>query len=310
MQFYFIHALLCDADHHTLVEHLDTLHTLTNAGQTVHLVLLCQTLPPLPENQSVFHCPIDAQAFYSPQMAADHLSTVLPPADDQTWYLFAANHFGSTLCTLFSAKQSLPCMQQVKQLHVTPDGVEFQHDTHAGKVEMHFRSPSAACFSLISAGSRPAPFVPGAPTVTLLSPCPKRTDVQTYTPSMQTIDLSSAPRVWIGGRGMQSAEQFTVFRQFAQSVGALTACTRPAGMNGWHPLDALVGISGVSLSADCCLVVGVSGSSAFLSGIRNCGTIIAINSNPDAEIFRFCDYKLVCSSAELLQALERHISHK
>lgn len=310
MKFFLIHALLDPADQRILFEQLEALHQLAKAGHTVQLVLLCDTLPPLPAELTVLHCPTEPDAFYSPQATAAHLSAVLPPADDQTWYLFPSNLFGSTMCTLFSAHRALPCMQQVYALHPTSDGVEFKHNTHASKIEMTFCSPSSACFSLMPPGTSPAPFSPGHPVVRLLPACPKRTDVQAFTPSAQTVELSSAPLVWVGGRGMQSAEQFTVFRQFARSCHALTACTRPAGMNGWHPLDTLVGISGVTLSADCCLVVGASGSSAFLSGIRNCSTIIAVNSDPDAEIFHFCDYKLVCTSSDLLQALARHISHK
>lgn len=310
MKFFFIHALLCSADQHILTEQLDTMHRLSAQGHTVQLVLLCDTLPSLPDDLTVLHCPTESHAFYSPQAAAAHLSSVLPASDEQSWYIFSSNLFGSTLCTLFSVHRNLPCMQQVSALQAIENTVVFKHTTHAGKIEMTFRSQSSACLSLLPSGTQPTPFAPGQPSVVLLPPCPKRTDIQEYTPSSHTVDLASAPFVWVGGRGMQSSEQFTVFRQFALPCHALTACTRPAGMNGWQPLDTLVGISGATLSADCCLVVGASGSSAFLSGIRNCSTIIAVNSDPDAEIFHFCDYKLVCTTSALLQALERYISHK
>lgn len=306
MKYCFIYALLRPSDALYLPAFVQNAAFLMQNGQETELVLLAPSLPALPGDLRVTLCPTEPDAFYSPQTAAACLTKALSAPQEDTCYLFCGNHFGAALCSFWAANTGLDCMQQVQNIQFADNSLSFLHFSHAGKIELSFPVHTPACLSIVpESAAVPADWTTPA-AVSTLPPCPARTDVISFTPNQDEASLSTADLVWVGGRGMQNIENFALLQQLAAHFDAKVACTRPAGMNGWLSLDLLVGISGANLSAECCLVIGASGSSAFLSGIRSCSTIIAVNSDPNAEIFRNSDYKLVCSSSDFLSALASH----
>lgn len=115
--------------------------------------------------------------------------------------------------------------------------------------------------------------------------------------------LTRAEKVLVLGRGAGGEDNLRRAEQCAQRLGASVGATRAAVMNGWFPPACQVGISGLSLAGRCVLVLGASGAGAFTAGLENCGTVIAVNSDPKAPIFQRSDYGIVCDCGEFLQAL-------
>ena len=79
-------------------------------------------------------------------------------------------------------------------------------------------------------------------------------------------------------------------------------------MNAWAPMERLIGVSGLMLSPKLCIAAGVSGSAAFSAGIKNSGLIVALNTDPEAPIFRLAQVGVVedlhVFLAELQKVLE------
>jgi electron transfer flavoprotein alpha subunit len=131
-------------------------------------------------------------------------------------------------------------------------------------------------------------------------------------PDPRHLDLREAERIVAGGRGVGGPEGFALLQELADLLGAGIGGSRVAVDLGWLPWERQVGQSGRSVAPRLYLACGISGASQHLAGIREAGTIVAINSDRNAPIFSVAqlavtgDWQAVVSAlVERLQALPR-----
>ncbi len=124
-------------------------------------------------------------------------------------------------------------------------------------------------------------------------------------------NLGNAEVVIVGGRGLGSKENFRLIFKLADLLDGEVGATRPAILAGWAGEERLLGQTGKSVKPKLLISVGTSGALQYTAGIQGAETIVAINRDPGAPIFRLADLGLVGDAAAtlslLLQAIRTRI---
>ena len=113
--------------------------------------------------------------------------------------------------------------------------------------------------------------------------------------------VSKAQRVVVAGLGCK--DDLSLPKMLADATGSTFAVSRPLSDKGMAPKNLVIGSTGSSLNAKLAVVVGVSGAAHFTSGLRNVETVVAVNSDPNAEIFKHADYCVVADAAKVVPRL-------
>ena len=117
------------------------------------------------------------------------------------------------------------------------------------------------------------------------------------------VPLPEAELVVSGGRGFKGPENWGILLELADALGAATACSRPVADNEWRPHHEHVGQTGVAISPNLYVAIGISGAIQHLGGVNNSKTIVVINKDPEAPFFKAADYGVVGDLFEVVPRL-------
>jgi electron transfer flavoprotein alpha subunit len=119
------------------------------------------------------------------------------------------------------------------------------------------------------------------------------------------VDITTADFLLSIGRGIGDKEAIAQFEQLAEKMGAVLSVSRPLVDAGWMSNARQVGQSGKTVKATVYLALGISGAVQHLAGMKTCGTIIAVNTDPEAAIFNVAHYGAVADLFDVAEELEK-----
>jgi len=117
------------------------------------------------------------------------------------------------------------------------------------------------------------------------------------------IDLNEAELVVSAGRGLKGPENWGMVEELASVLGAATACSRPVADIGWRPHHEHVGQTGVAISPNLYIAIGISGAIQHLAGVNRSKVIVVINKDPEAPFFKAADYGIVGDAFDVVPKL-------
>lgn len=150
--------------------------------------------------------------------------------------------------------------------------------------------------------------------------------IETFSPDVKPTDLSAivkeivratnkvslpdAEIVVSGGRGLKGPENWGMIEELAGLLGAATACSKPVSDADWRPHSEHVGQTGIAISPNLYIAIGISGAIQHLAGVSSSKVIVVINKDPEAPFFKVADYGIVGDAFEvvpkLIEAIKAH----
>lgn len=150
--------------------------------------------------------------------------------------------------------------------------------------------------------------------ISSFSPAIKPTDltaiVKEIVRATNKVSLPDAEIVVSAGRGMKGPENWGMIEELADLLGAATACSKPVSDADWRPHAEHVGQTGITISPNLYIAIGISGAIQHLAGVSSSKVIVVINKDPEAPFFKVADYGIVGDAFDvvpkLIEALKAH----
>jgi electron transfer flavoprotein alpha subunit len=260
----------------------------------------------------VFVVEHEGLARYNPEAFAATAAERLRAGDYRAAF-FPASAQGRDLAPRTAAALGVSLASDVTDFELQGDAVLARHPGYTGKVILTLRlAGSPALVSLRPGAITPAeqPRTPRVEQATpAIDPASARVSVtETTQRTGARLDLGEAPVIVSGGRGLRAAENFKLVEELADAFGnAAVGATRAVTDDGWRPATDQIGQTGRNVSPDLYVALGISGAIQHLAGMRTSKTIVAINKDKDAPIFKIADYGIVGDLFEIVPRLTEEV---
>ena len=240
-----------------------------------------------------------------------YAATIAALAKNYQAVVFAASAQGKDLAPRVAAKCGVGCATEVTQLAVEGGQIVATRPVYAGKALQKVVLGGAPAIVSV----RPNTFAPiaagktGAAEAAVVPSFTQRVTVKEIkAPTQGSLDVTEAPIVVSGGRGIKDPANFVLLEELAAAFGnAAVGASRAVVDAGWREHSAQVGQTGKTVAPGLYVAVGISGAIQHLAGMRTSKVIVAINKDKDAPIFKVADYGIVGDLFEIVPRLTAEV---
>ncbi|MEX3959017.1 electron transfer flavoprotein subunit alpha/FixB family protein [Trinickia sp. EG282A] len=241
-------------------------------------------------------------------LAENLAAQVIALAKDYSHIFFPATAAGKNTAPRVAAKLDA---SQISDVIAIDSADTFQRPIYAGNVIATVQSPDPIKVATIRTTAFEAAAKEGGNAeleeVAAVADTGLSTFVRREIAANERPDLTAAPVVVSGGRGLGSAESFALLDPLAEKLGAAIGASRAAVDSGYAPNDLQVGQTGKIVAPELYVAVGISGAIQHLAGMKDSKVIVAINKDAEAPIFGVADYGLVADLFEVVPELTKSL---
>ena len=223
--------------------------------------------------------------------------------------VFPYSAHGRDLAPRVAAKLGAPIAADVTSIEAQGDALVVTHPGYTGKVIATLKVAGSPVVLSLRPGAVAPERRAKAGRVEMASPVgdPSASRVvvtELAQGSTTKLDLGEAPVIVSGGRGLKAPENFRLVEELAAAFGnAAVGATRAVTDEGWRPHADQIGQTGRWVQPQLYVAVGISGAIQHIAGMRNSRTIVAINKDKEAPIFKVADYGIVGDALEIVPVL-------
>jgi len=223
--------------------------------------------------------------------------------------IFSASAQGRDLAPRIAAKLRVPLASDVIDVRAEGSAVVVRHPVNTNKVISTLSIAATPALVSVRQGAIPPAANAKAGRVEQLQPAIDPATARVIVKELREgnkgkLDLGEAPVIVAGGRGLKAPENFKLVEDLAAAFGnAAVGATRAVTDEGWRPHADQIGQTGRQVSPQLYVAVGISGAIQHLAGMRTSRTIVAINKDKEAPIFKLADYGIVGDAFEIVPAL-------
>lgn len=245
---------------------------------------------------------------YSPEVVAATAAQLVGARDFRV-AVFSASAQGKDLAPRVAAKLGVSMIADATSLELDGDSLVAQHPVNTGKVVAKVTLTGSPALVTVRPGAIAAAQANRAARVESARPAIDPASARVVPKELiqgntAQLDLGEAPVVVSGGRGLKVPENFKLLEDLAAAFGnAAVGATRAVTDEGWRPHSDQIGQTGRLVSPDLYIAAGISGAIQHLAGMRTSRTIVAINKDREAPIFKIADYGIVGDALEIVPVL-------
>ena len=249
---------------------------------------------------------LPALAQYDPEVWSAAVAQIATEGEASV-ILIGGSRSGREYSPRVAVKLDAPLLEDIISLKATGETLTALRYTYLARVTETIEATGPIVVTI-----KPGVFNPAAPRVEaaeqfdadLNLPTPRLKVTGKTAERSSRISLTEADIVVSGGRGVGSAEGFTQYVEaLADQLGAAIGATRAIVDAGWRPYSEQVGQTGKTVQPKLYIAIGISGAVQHLSGMNKSKTIVAINRDAEAPIFKIADYGIVGDVPQLVPAI-------
>ena len=228
---------------------------------------------------------------------------------DTDLYLFPSDFAGSELCVRFAYRMAGSSLVGVNGMEIGEEKLICRKAVYSNHMQGEFvlrQKPYCISIAKGCAENKPAPDVLRRVISEVdMTQVSEDSFVKSYefTAEVSPSGLEHVGVLMVAGRGVKKQEKAERLEEIAGALGAALGVSRPVAMNGWVPMNRLIGVSGVMAKPELCITAGVSGAAALFAGIEKSKYIIAINTDERASIVKSSDVAIIDDYEKVLEEL-------
>jgi electron transfer flavoprotein alpha subunit len=254
---------------------------------------------------------LPALAQYDPEVWSAAVAQIATEGEASV-ILIGGSRSGREYSPRVAVKLDAPLLEDVINLKAGGKILTAQHYIYLARVTETIEATGGATGPIAVVTIKPGVFNPVTPRaetaeqfdVDLNLPTPRLKITGKTAERSSRVSLAEAEIVVSGGRGVGSAEGFTQYVEaLADQLGAAVGATRAIVDAGWRPYSEQVGQTGKTVQPKLYIAIGISGAVQHLSGMNKSKTIVAINRDAEAPIFKIADYGIVGDVPQLVPAI-------